>query len=209
MTRAQTYFSSEEQQRIRDAVAAAEARTAGEIVPQVVDASFDYPRAETFGAGFFALGIAVLVSWWFGGSSVWVFLPLFLLGYLPCKWLIRALPWLHRRLIHPREMASEVAEKAMLSFFELGVHRTRERTGILILISLFERRVQLLADEGINAKVAPETWKDIVNTITAGLHDGSACDALCSDIERCAEILETHFPRKSDDRNELPDLVID
>ena len=209
MKRAQTFFSEQEQQRIREAVAAAEQRTAGEIVPQVVDASFDYPRAETFGAGFFSLALATLASWWFGDSSVWVFLPLFLLGYLPCKWLIRALPGLHRRLIHPREMAAEVEEKAMLSFFDLGVHRTRERTGILILISLFEHRVHLLADEGINARVPHETWEEIVATITAGLHDGSACDALCAAIGRCAEILEEHFPRRDDDRNELPDLVIE
>ncbi|PLY13160.1 MAG: hypothetical protein C0624_00165 [Desulfuromonas sp.] len=209
MKRAQDYFSTAEQERIRAAVAAAEQRTAGEIVPQVVEASFDYPRAETFGAGFFALGLATLLSWGFGDSSVWVFLPLFLLGYQPCKWLIRSLPGLHRRLIRPDEMAAEVEEKAMLSFFELGVHRTRERTGILILISLFERRVQLLADEGINAKVSHETWEEVVKTITAGLHNSNACDALCTAIERCAEILEEHFPRRSDDRNELPDLVIE
>jgi len=209
MQQAKNYFTAEEQQRIRAAVAAAEARTSGEIVPQLIDASFDYPRAETFGAGFFALGSAVLASWWFGHSSVWVFLPLFLLGYLPCKWLIRSLPGLHRRLIHPREMAAEVEEKAILSFFELGVHKTRDRTGILILISLFERRVQLLADEGINAKVAPETWAEIVRIITAGLHDGKPCDALCGAINRCADILEQHFPRRDDDSNELPDLVIE
>jgi len=208
MRHARDYFNDEEQLRIRSAVADAENRTSGEIVPQLVDASFDYPRAETFGAGFFALGIAVLLSWWFGGSSVWVFLPLFLLGYLPCKWLIRGLPGLHRRLIHPREMAAEVEEKAILSFFELGVHKTRDRTGILILISLFERRVQLLADEGINARVPPETWQEVVQTITAGLHNGQACEALCSAITRCADILEQHFPRRDDDRNELPDLVI-
>lgn len=209
MRQAENFFSSEEQQRIREAVAAAEARTSGEIVPQVVEASFDYPRAETFGAGFVSLGIATLASWWFGGSSVWVFLPIFLLGYLPCKWLIRALPGLHRRLIHPRELAAEVEEKAMLSFFELGVHRTRDRTGILILISLFEHRVHLLADEGINARVPQDTWNEIVTTITRGLHDGNACDALCTAIARCAEILEEHFPRRDDDRNELPDLVIE
>jgi len=209
MKSAQNYFSADEQQRIRSAVEAAEQRTAGEIVPQIVDASFDYPRAETFGAGFFSLAVATLLSWWFGESSVWFFLPLFLLGYLPCKGLVRALPGLHRRLIHPREMAAEVEEKAMLSFFELGVHRTRERTGILILISLFERRVQLLADEGISAKVPQETWDEVVHTITAGLHNGTPCEALCASITRCAEILEEHFPRRHDDRNELPDLVID
>lgn len=208
MKQAKSYFTPQEQERIRAAVTAAEARTSGEIVPQLVDAAFDYPRAETFGAGFFALGGAVLGSWWFGGSSVWVFLPLFLLGYLPCKWLIRALPGLHRHLIHPREMAAEVEEKAILSFFELGVHKTRDRTGILILISLFERRVQLLADEGINAKVPPEAWAEVVRTITAGLHDGKPCDALCAAIGCCADILEQHFPRRSDDHNELPDLVV-
>jgi len=205
---AKTFFTADEQQRIEAAVRAAEQTTSGEIVPMVVDAAFDYPRAEIFGGGFFSLAIAVWCSWWFGHSSVWVFLPIFLAGYLPCKHLVRALPALKRRFVPTRVLAEEVEEKALVSFLEQGLHATRDHTGILILVCLFERRVHVLADRGINAKVPPETWDELVRAVTAGIRAGSACDALCAAIARCGELLAHDFPRKSDDRDELPNLIL-
>lgn len=204
---AQNFFTAEERQRIEAEVRKAELRTSGEIVPMVVPASFDYPRAEIFGGGFFSLGAAVLCSWWFGHSSVWVFLPIFLAGYLPCKWLIRALPSLKRRFIPQQVMAEEVEEKALVSFLEHGLHRTREGTGILILVSLFERRVHVLADWGINDQVEKATWDEIVHDVTAGIREGRGCDALCAAIARCGQLLEEKFPRRTDDRDELPNLI--
>ena len=83
MTKASVFFTAEERQRIEAAVQAAEARTRGEIVPLVVDAAYNYPRAEIHGGGLLALAIAANVSWWFCDGSLWVFLGLFLLGYWP------------------------------------------------------------------------------------------------------------------------------
>lgn len=207
-TTAKTFFTPEEQQRIEAAVRQAELQTSGEIVPMLVDEAFDYPRAEIFGGGFFSLGLAVLCSWWFGHSSVWVFLPIFLAGYLPCKWLVRALPGLKRRFIPQQVMAEEVEEKALVSFLEHGLHRTREGTGILILVSLFEHRVHVLADQGINAKVDKGTWDEIVRAVTVGIREGRACEALCAAIARCGELLQKDFPRRADDRDELPNLIL-
>ena len=206
---AKSLVSAEEKTRIEEAVRAAEATTSGEIVPMVVDESYDYPRAEIVGAGFLALASGVSVSWAFGHSSVWAFLPVFLLTYLPFRLLIRALPALKRRLIHPLEIAAEVEEKALVSFLEQGLHHTRDETGILILISLFERRVHVLADRGINEVVPPDTWDGIVTTMTAGIHRGDTCDALCVAIERCGDLLEQSFPVKDDDTDELPNLIVD
>jgi putative membrane protein len=76
------------------------------------------------------------------------------------------------------------------------------------LISLLEHRVQVLADRGINQKVAPGTWNEIVGIITAGIKSGQACDAFCKAIERCGEILAAHFPRQTDDRDELPNRLV-
>lgn len=208
MTKAKDFFTDEEKARIEAAVREAEGRTAGEIVPMVVDESYDYPRAEMVGAAFFALATAVTVSWAFGGSSVWVFLPLFSLLYLPYKWLILALPGLRRRLIPPAEMTAEVEEKALIAFLEHGLHRTRGETGILILLSLLEHRVHVLADRGINAVVPPHTWDEIVATVIEGIRQGRTCDALCAAIGRCGDILEANFPRLSGDTNELPNLIV-
>jgi len=202
------FFTEEERFRIEEAVRKAEGRTSGEIVPMIVEASYDYPRAEIIGGFFFSLAASVTLSWAFAGSSLWVFLAIFALLYFPFKLLVRTIPSLKRRFIHPDEIDAEVEEKAIVSFLGSGLHLTRDATGILILISLFERRVHVLADRGINDVVPPRTWDEIVEIVTEGIRQERACDALVAAVERCATLLEGHFPRKPDDRNELPDLII-
>jgi len=205
---AKTFFTAEEQARIEAAVTAVELRTSGEIVPMVVSESYDYPRAEILGAGLLALATGMTVAWAFGHESIWVFLPVFLAGYLPFKALLRNCPGLKRRLIHPDEMTAEVAEKAMVSFLDRGLHRTVDGTGVLILLSLFERRVFVLAGRGIDQTVPAGTWDGIVQTVTAGIREGHACDALCAAIATCGELLVHDFPRRDDDTDELPNLIL-
>ena len=77
------------------------------------------------------------------------------------------------------------------------------------MISLFEHRVQVLADSGINAKVPPHTWDQIVDIIIDGLKNKRSAAAICQAIERCGELLQEHFPRKHDDTDELPNLIIE
>lgn len=205
---AKTFFSDAERQRIEAAVRSAETRTSGEIVPMVVDESYHYPQAEIIGSGFFSLATAVTLSWAFGHASVWVFLPLYLLLFFPFKSLIRYCPPLKRRLIHPVDIAAEVEEKALVAFVEQGLHHTRDETGVLILISLFERRVFVLADRGINQVVAKSTWDEIVQLVTDGIRTEQATEALCAAVSRCGELLEEHFPVKPDDTDELPNLIL-
>lgn len=207
MSKTSRFFSEDEKTLIEAAVQAVEKQTSGEIVPMLISESYDYPRAEILGAGLFSLALGLTLSWAFGNSSVWVFLPVFVLAYFPFKCLIRALPALKRRLIHPDEITAEVEEKALTSFLEQGLHHTRDATGILILISIFERRVQVLADRGINDKVPPHSWDEIVSIVTRGIHEENACEALCRAIERCGELLVEHFPVRSDDTDELPNLI--
>lgn len=208
MKTAENFFSKDEQERIETAVRAAEAQTSGEIVPMVVDESYDYPRAELIGAGTSALGLGLLFSGLFGHSSIWWFLPAYIVCFVVLQQLIRRLPNLKRRLISPREFTLEVREKALISFVEQGLHETRDKTGILILISLFERRVQVLADSGINAKVPEQTWDDVVERIVRGLKSDNPCNAVCNAVSHCGQLLAQHFPRREDDENELPNLIL-
>ncbi len=208
MKAAKDFFTAEERMRIESAVQQAEKTTSGEIVPMVIDESYDYPRAEILGAGFFSLATAVSLSWAFFSESLWHFLWLFALCYFPFKLLIRNLPSLRRRLIHHDEISEEVAEKAVLAFLEQGLHHTRDETGILILLSLFERRVYVLADRGINSVVPANYWDGIVHTITEGIHRGDTCNALCLAIETCGRLLEERFPVKTDDTDELSNLIL-
>jgi len=116
MESADKFFNKEEQQKIEAAVRAAETKTSGEIVPIVVDSSYDYPRAELIGGGTLALAVGLIVSWLFGGESIWWFLPIFIVGFFVFQQLIHHLPALKRKLIHPDELTEEVKEKALVSF---------------------------------------------------------------------------------------------
>lgn len=208
MKRAEKFFTEEEQTRIKAAVQACEARTSGEVVPVIVDAAYDYPKTEIIGGGSFAMGLALLVTFLSTNDSHWIFPAAFLVLYYPCLLLVRHLPALKRALISPLEFDAEVREKALVTFVEHGIYRTRGGSGILILISLFEHRVFVLADAGINERVPLHTWEEIVATVTKGIVEKHACEALCQAISRCGDLLAHEFPRQDDDHNELPDLII-
>ena len=123
MKSANAFFTPEEQQKIEAAVKAAEATTSGEIVPMVVDSSYEYPRAELIGGGTLALATGLTVSWAVGGASIWWFLPIFIVGFFVFQLLISNWPALKRRLIHPQEISEEVREKALVCFLEQGAAR--------------------------------------------------------------------------------------
>ena len=209
MKSASEFFSQEEQKQIEATVKNVETKTSGEIVPMVVDSSYNYPRAELIGGGTLALAVGLIGSWAFGGESIWWFLPIFIVGFFVFQQLIRSFPDLKRKLIHPDEFTAEVKEKAQVSFLNQGLHETRDRTGILILISLFERRVQVLADSGINEKVPQHTWDEIVEMIIQGIKAGTACNATCRAIERCGELLHEYPPCPHDNVDELPNLIVE
>ncbi len=205
--RAENFFTDEEKERIRQAVIAAESKTAGEIVPMLVASSARYTEAELLGliAGLLA-GMIAEFFW----SDPWgsEFLNLWpvagaLAGFLLCR-----IPAIKRLLIPRNRVAEAVHALALASFTEHGLHYTRDHTGILILVSLLEHRVEVLADRGINAKVAAGTWQEISTILVEGLKSDRACDAFCAAIARCGEILTAHFPRRPDDKDELADSLV-
>jgi putative membrane protein len=125
------------------------------------------------------------------------------LGFIACR-----VPPIKRRLISKDRIAEAVHLRSLAAFTGQGLHHTRAETGILIFVSLLEHRVVVLADRGINAKVQPGAWDEIVGIVTAGLKSGHACDAFCNAIERCGDILAQHFPRSPDDKDELSNRLV-
>jgi putative membrane protein len=205
---AKHYFSATEQETIRAAVAGAERSTSGEIATMVVDRSEDYLDAEVIGTMMITGCLALLVCVAIHHVTVWTFVPLYCLGFFPVRRLFRAFPRLKLPLVSQRRLAHAVRDRAVQAFYEKGLHRTRDENGILIFISLLERKVWILGDRGIHARIPPHDWHDLVRELSAGIRGGDACAALCGVIARCGERLATHFPRKADDVNELPDEIL-
>lgn len=205
--KAENFFTESEKERIRQAIVAAEAKTAGEIVPMIVTSASRYSEIELIGlvAGLFT---GILIEWFWSdpwGSPYFQLWPVFgaLLGFL-----IGRIPDVKRLLTPTSRIGEAVHTLSLASFTEQGLHYTKDHTGILILVSLLEHRVEVLADRGINLKVAQGTWDEIVHRITAGIKAGQACDGFCQAIERCGDILATHFPRQADDKDELPNRLV-
>lgn len=208
MINAETFFTAEEEERIRQAVVAAEQRTAGEIVPMLVGASARYAEIEIAGMGV-GLVAGTLASFVF--QDPWASIHSQLLWPLASAALgsiFCAIPAFKRNLISKDRIAEAVHLRSLAAFTAQGLHYTRAHTGILILASLLEHRVEVLADKGINEKVPAGTWNEVVQILTVGLKSGNACDAYCKAIERCGEILAQHFPRPPDDKDELANKLV-
>ncbi len=202
-------FSQSDLEKIARAVNSAESATSGEIVPYVVAASDDYDVATWRGVavgGVLGALIASIVhevgAFWGGWFALWLLLPVVggaLVGYL-----LAMAPPVRRWLVGSSELIRRVESRAELAFMREEVFATVERTGILIFLSLFERRVVILGDTGINARVDRREWDAIVAGIVAGIRAGTPGDALVEGIQRCGELLQRRGVEiRPDDRNEL------
>jgi len=206
-----TGFNASDLEAVRRAVAAAEAESAGEIVPYVVAASDPYPGAAWKGATFGAL-LAALLAWavvrwgdFWGGQLFWVALPAAAgaaLGFLA----VHLLAPLRRRLAGAELIDLRTRRRAAAAFVEQEVFATADRVGILLFLSLFERRVVVLADSGIHARVGEGEWDAIVARMVAGIRRGETEAALVAGVRECGDLLARHgLPRRPGHGNELAD----
>lgn len=209
-------FTEIERERIRQAVQQAELVTKGEIVPMIVPASAIY-REASYRTGLMlallalALLLTIEIYWlpwgWHAGNAGWLLLAV-VAAYGLGQWLGR-IPVVIRFVTSRERMAHKVTLRAEQAFYKHGLHNTKGRTGILILVSLLERRVHVLADKGINDRVPAGTWDGLVTGIIEGIRTGQATDAICAAIATCGALLAQVSPAGSGDNpNELPDTLI-
>ncbi len=209
-------LEAEDRERIIRCVREVEQRTAGEIVPMIVPASYHYTAARMTGSFAYALIVAILgtaaftaMRMW-GDLSVydmWIFPGVLALGFLIAYPLLGAFPSLRKPFIPRAEMEEEVREAAHTAFWEHGLYLTRNRTGILIFVSLYERKVHVLADSGIDEKVDASAWKEIVAIIVDGMRNGNPTDAICRAVGRCGDFLAEQVPGGAGNRDELRNLI--
>jgi putative membrane protein len=206
--RTKDFFTGEEKRKIRQAVEAAEKNTSGEIVVALVDESDAYREAELLGGLLLSALISLIVAIVLRHSTIWFFIPVTVILFFPCLYLLKAYPHVKLALTGRKRVEQAVAEEAVYTFFKRGVHKTAEETGILIFISLLERKVWILADRGIDSKIEPKFWKSLANELTQGIRDNQPFEALNGVIEKCAAELGRHFPGGSDKKNQLCDEII-
>jgi putative membrane protein len=219
--------------RVEAAIRTAEAETQGEIYCVVANESSDYREVPVAWAALAALvapailllaGIHVTVPQLFGkawsaaqvglvaetaargavGGAILLqgtlFLAVFVLVSLPTI----------RRAMTPKTLKRErVRRRASEQFRAKNLAATRERTGVLIYVSVKERLAELIADEGVASCVAPQVWDQAMDLLMVGFKTGQPADGFEQAIGLCGNILTQHFPVRVDDNpNELSDSVV-
>jgi uncharacterized membrane protein len=98
--------------------------------------------------------------------------------------------------------------RALDLFGRLGVWDTRENCGVLVYIQLVDRRVEILADRGIAAKLGQPDWESICREMEAAFKAGAYRRGVLDAVERVTRLLSLHFPARGKKSNELPDRPV-
>lgn len=112
-----------------------------------------------------------------------------------------------RRSFPERFRGLGVEDLALREFGRLGLERTRDRTGVLLLVLLSRRQFRILGDTGIHEKIGQATWDGLAARISADAAREGIGNAVAKGLGEIGDLLAAHFPRKSDDTNELSDEV--
>lgn len=205
------YLNNEDLQRIENAISLAEEKTSGEIVPIIVRRSSvvgHVPLMLTL------MLVLLLVFAEFPFSAIlwtqpWVYLwPVVLILIFVLSHFIAKFSWIQKVLVSEGDELFQVHQRAQLEFYKNKIHRTTHGTGMLIFVSVMEKKAVILGDQGISNKIPKETWDEILKTLSDRLNQGQWVDGFEKAIQMCGEHLKTHFPMDSSIPNELKNHLI-
>ena len=221
------YLSQAEHTIVSDAVAEAELTTSGEIVTVLADRSDGYSDvvlvwavALAFSAmslfavlpqPFMDLWDSLIGGWmheWTTGELASMTIALGLVTFA-LAWLL--LSWDRLRFaLTPGPVKSARTHAQAIRHFKVGAERrTHGRTGVLLYLSMREHRAEIVADLPIAEKVPAEVWGEAMADMLAEIRQGHVAEGLAAGVRDVGKVLAEHFPRADDDRNELPDRLIE
>jgi putative membrane protein len=198
-------ISAQDRTRISAAIGAAEARTSGQIVCVLAQSSSGATALPIFIAAVAALALPwLLVA--FTDLAVQRILSLQIVVFIALC-VVLCLPPVRVALM-PRAARRAVAHRAAVEQFSIrGIAHTKDRSGILIFVSLAERYARIIADDGIAARVTQAGWQGAVDALVAHMRDGRIADGFVAAIDLCGKELAAHFPRAATAQDELPNRI--
>jgi putative membrane protein len=200
-------ISQADKTRVEEAIRAAEAKTSGEIFCIIAQHASDYRLVPLAWAALIALAVPAPLIY----LTLWPASAIYLVQLL--AFIIVAVglsrPAIRLRMVPRRARHERAHALAMRQFFAQGLHHTEKRTGVLIFACVAERYAEIVADQGINAKVTPEVWKKAIDALTSAIKEDRAGDGFIAAIEQCGAVLAEHFPPGALDRDELPNKLVE
>ena len=221
-----TRLGMSEQAAVTAAVTKIEEHTSGELVTVLAEHSDGYSDVilvyaaalafsamslfALFPAPFISLHSALTGGWtpeWTTGEIASLTIALGVVTFF-LSWALLGWEGLRYRVV-PGPLRTMRVHDAAVRHFKVGAERrTHGRTGVLLYLSLRERRAEIVADETIADKVDAEVWGAAMADMLAHIRQGRVAEGLVAGIEDVGKVLAEHFPRSDEDRNELPDRLI-
>jgi len=199
-------ISAQDRARVRQAIAAAEAKTSGEIFAVVTEECEDYRFIPILWAvlAAFIVPLPLIYFTQIPASLIWLAQVATFVAFA----VVLSLPQVKFLVVPPHVKREAARAMAMQQFLAHGLHLTEERTGVLIFVALAERRAEIIADSGIAAKVDPGVWQGAMDRLVVEVKAGRFGEGLAAAIGVVGQTLERHFPHQPGDRNELSDDLI-
>ncbi|MBX3705567.1 MAG: hypothetical protein KF911_02955 [Pseudomonadales bacterium] len=194
-----------EQRAIAARITELERHTDAELVTVLAARSDDYRYIPVLWAALAALAVPSLALFapWSAGVTVAVQLATFCLLAL-----VFSLPPIQFRLIPRRVREWRASGMARRQFLALGLHATRDATGVLLFVSEAEHYVEIIADRGVHARVPDAAWDAVVGEFVASVRAGATRAGFETALARCEAILAEAVPRSGAPRNELEDRLV-
>lgn len=211
---------------VSEAVTRAERTSNGEIVTIIAKQSDSY---HDVGLHYAVLAMLLVPAVWAIAPQSWIYgvsalflgwnetlgrgalMSLLLVNLIVVLLIVRfALAWMPLRMaLTPGSTKTRRVRRRALDYFKVGTERrTVGLTGVLLYLSIAERRAEIVADEAIHGKVAPELWGDAMAALVSEVKEGRPGAGMAKAVEMIGAVLAEHFPRSANDVNELPDRLI-
>ena len=217
------FLTTAEADAIDAQVARVESRTGVQIVTAVVGKSDTYVelpwKAFTLGASLAAFGVVAADAWrpeWVTASTALLHVVTILGVAGACALLAVFVPAFGRLFLRATRRDLEVRHYAQSMFLTRELFSTRQRTSVLVLVSLFERRVEILPDTGLHDRVSEADWRAVVLRMTPLLREARPFHALQEGLAviealLAAKGLRTAGAAAAGDpgSNDLPDRLIE
>ncbi len=199
-------LSVEERNRIEAAVAAGEKRTCAEFAVVIAQASDEYALFPLLWAGLLALLTGGIIAIAAPVISVGMGFTV-QAGVFIAAGLLLQLKSLRPRLAPPSVQREYASRLAQLQFASLVNEKTLGDAGLLLFVSLAERHVEILIDNGIAERIPQAAFQKIIDAFIDDVHKGRIADGFIAAIEGCTLVLERHFPARPDEPDEIPNRV--
>lgn len=216
MINAETQLSRGDRERVRDRITELEAQTDAEVVCAIATESGRYDRAESL-CGLIVGVCCLIVAQKFAALDDWdvreglhlgwqVFLVVggFVVGSLAASY------WhaLRRLLVSQAEAEQEVHRAVHQVFSRFGIGSTRHRGGILIYVSLFEHRLEILADRTAAEVITAEELAEMRDVALEKIRSGDFAEGLVQALSLAQEKLAVALPHTADQESLDNELLV-